>query len=272
MTCCGGKRKRVDLKDVSNDQENNDIFIVFLDAASDGDFSALKREFEKAKIIQCEEDDPMDKRMLAENQAQKLQKNLLVFADGDGNTALHFGCKNGIKEICEYIVQEAGTHGREFLQNILDLRNGRGHTPLMEVCFKGYLQGDKEFAFETRPLITRMLLKNGADPNSSKAETRMSPLHWAAFNKDPKTCKRLLDHGANAEAMNFENQLPIDIAGHTPSLQCVDVFLQKYLEKYDVQGRGISQTRIQRVAQARNNFGKSAKHILRAASSKYGGA
>jgi ankyrin repeat protein len=95
----------------------------------------------------------------------------------------------------------------------------------MEVCFKGYMQGQKDRAINTRYTIVKELLANGADPNTYKFETQMSPLHWAAFNKDPKTCQVLLNKGADAERMNVQDQYPIDVAGYTPSLTCVDVFL-----------------------------------------------
>ena len=71
---------------------------------------------------------------------------LLQFVDGDGNSALHFGCKNGNRQICDYIVQEADEFGKEFLMKILERKNNRGFTPLMELCFKGYMQGEKDVA------------------------------------------------------------------------------------------------------------------------------
>ena len=45
---------------------------------------------------------------------------------------------------------EGNEFGREFLQNMLDLKNKRGHTPLMELCFKGYMQGEKDIAINKR--------------------------------------------------------------------------------------------------------------------------
>ena len=140
----------------------------------------------------------------------------------------------------------------------------------MELCFKGYMQGHKDRAINVRYTIVKELLSYGADPNTYKYETRMSPLHWAAFNKDPKTCQVLLNKGADAERMNIQDQLPIDVAGYTPSLTCVDVFLQKYLERFDILGRDIAQSKIQKVSRARGGeVGKSAKKLLKQASMRF---
>ena len=62
--------------------------IVFLDAASDSNFQCLKETYED---IESEED----------------RANLIRFPDCEGNTALHFGAKNGNFKICNFIIDEA---------------------------------------------------------------------------------------------------------------------------------------------------------------------
>ena len=93
----------------------------------------------------------------------------------------------------------------------------------------------------------------------------MSPLHWAAFNQDPSTCSILMKNGADPELMSIKGQIPIDIAGLTPSLPCVDVFLQDYINKFIDNSGKIKQKDIQRVMRTNTSNLKSGKHILRAA-------
>ena len=72
----------------NNGFDMEDQLIVFLDAASDSNYDTLKQTYEKVTL-----DD------------QKVE--LLTFADSDGNTALHFGAKNGNVNICRLIIDEA---------------------------------------------------------------------------------------------------------------------------------------------------------------------
>jgi len=58
------------------------MLIVFLDAASDSNFRELKTTF------------------LEPSNTDSIKKEMLVFEDGDANTALHFGAKNGNVRIC----------------------------------------------------------------------------------------------------------------------------------------------------------------------------
>jgi ankyrin repeat protein len=41
-----------------------------------------------------------------------------------------------------------------------------------------------------------ILIQNGANINFVKEQTKMTPLHWAAFNNDKDTVSYLLNHGA----------------------------------------------------------------------------
>ena len=66
---------------VADESSRDDLLIVFLDAASDSNADVLQSTLNKA-------------------QTTKLKKELLTFQDGDLNTALHFGAKNGNWKIC----------------------------------------------------------------------------------------------------------------------------------------------------------------------------
>ena len=74
MACCGfGEKHR------KEEDAGNDVFITFLDAASDGNCEGLQELYEAS--------------------GREFQRQLLAFQDGDGNTALHFAAKNGSADI-----------------------------------------------------------------------------------------------------------------------------------------------------------------------------
>ena len=64
----------------------SDLSIVFLDAASDGNYKILVGTFNK----------------VVGGETQK--RDILLTSDGDDNTALHFGAKNGNVRICNFII------------------------------------------------------------------------------------------------------------------------------------------------------------------------
>ena len=154
--------------------------IIFLDAASDSDFGVLR--------------DTYDEVDSEENKA-----NLIRFPDCEGNTALHFGAKNGNFKICNFIIDEAkefvkkGLGDHNDLITLLNFRNDKGFTPLLSVAFRGYHTiGKKDKAIENRYRIIRALLIAGADMNKTRKETNMTAMHWLAHNNDPDAIKELL--------------------------------------------------------------------------------
>ena len=81
MACCGFGDK--DARDEAD--AGNDVFITFLDAASDGNCEGLEELYAAA--------------------TPDFQRQLLAFQDGDGNTALHFAARNGSADIVQYLVE-----------------------------------------------------------------------------------------------------------------------------------------------------------------------
>ena len=71
----GGRNSKIKENTAAED-ETQDAFISFLDAASDGNFDVIEKIYEESKSPQ-----------------QKLQ--LLLFQDQDQNMALHFAARNG---------------------------------------------------------------------------------------------------------------------------------------------------------------------------------
>ena len=90
-------------------------------------------------------------------------------------------------------------------------------------------RGTKDEARENRLRIVRCLVDAGADPNSHKVTTKMTPMHWAAYNGDEGVVQFLLDQeGVDPYIYSFDGLLPIDTAGCRPSVQCLDVMLQNF--------------------------------------------
>ncbi|RDW56944.1 hypothetical protein BP5796_13011 [Coleophoma crateriformis] len=62
---------------------------------------------------------------------------------------------------------------------------------------------------DDRLLAVKLLIELGADVNDKKTRT---PLHAAAFRKDPSMAEVLLDHGANIEAIDYQGLTPLQQA------------------------------------------------------------
>ena len=109
-----------------------------------------------------------------------------------------------------------------------------GFTPLLCVSFRGYhVVGQKDRAVENRYRIIRVLLEAGAVANLTRQETNMTAMHWLAFNNDPDAIRELINwQDADHLIFSHDNNLPIDIAGTTPSMESVDVFLEHYAEEH----------------------------------------
>ena len=61
----------------------------------------------------------------------------------------------------------------------------------------------------------------------------MTAMHWLAFNNDPDAIRELINwQDADHLIFSHDNNLPIDIAGTTPSMESVDVFLEHYAEEH----------------------------------------
>ena len=92
--------------------------------------------------------------------SEENKANLIRFPDCEGNTALHFGAKNGNFKICNFIIDEAkefvkkGMGDHKDLVRLLNFRNDKGFTPLLSVAFRGYhVIGKKDKAIENRHRI-----------------------------------------------------------------------------------------------------------------------
>ena len=83
----------------------------------------------------------------------------------------------------------------------LEKKDSDGNQPLLAVCLRGYLGSEGMAASsrstkEKRLEVVKILLEHGADINIKSGIVEMTPLHWAAYNKDPNVVAHLLRQGA----------------------------------------------------------------------------
>jgi hypothetical protein len=69
-----------------------------------------------------------------------------------------------------------------------------------------------------------VLLKLGADLNRTDLNYYNTALHWAAVAGNLNAIRELLKFGANLEALNKQNETPLDIAGHEGHTIAVRIF------------------------------------------------
>ena len=138
----------------------------------------------------------------------------------------------------EFLIAKAHEQGQECLETVIECRNNKDRTPIIEACLRGYQTvGREDEAKENRLAIVSCLIEAGADPNSHRAVTRMTPMHWAAYNGDEGVIRYLLEQeGVDPFIYSHDNLLPIDTAGYRPSVQCLDVMLQHFQKENDLHG------------------------------------
>ena len=91
----------------------------------------------------------------------------------------------------------------------------------------------------------------------------MTPLHWAAYNKDGAVCEALLKAGANQFVKSIMNRFPIDVAGSCRAWEVVDVFLECFQEeeKRKIEQRLKSESRLGRASKYAGSKGSQGSHL-----------
>lgn len=92
-----------------------------------------------------------------------------------------------------------------------NLMDDNGETPLMLVNYE-----DDPYNF------TKILIKDGADPNIINPIDESSPLHYAVQNNNTKTVEYLLENGANQFFRDVEGYTPYELAlwyNYSPSAE-----------------------------------------------------
>jgi ankyrin repeat protein len=68
-----------------------------------------------------------------------------------------------------------------------------------------------------------LLLKLGSDLNRTDLNYYNTALHWAAVAGNLNAIRELLKFGANLEALNKQNETPLDIAKHEGHISAVRI-------------------------------------------------
>ena len=105
-------------------------------------------------------------------------------------------------------------------------------TPLMSACFRGYhTKGKAKDCQDERLAIIQCLLDNGAKADYQTGDTKLTPLHWAAYNNDSGCVEELFKRGASPDAFSAMDRLPIDLAGSSRAYEVIDACLTNYYER-----------------------------------------
>ena len=182
-----------------------------MDSANDGDYNSIKEIYGDCVEISR-------KRELLEYRNKK-----------DKSTALHLAAKNGHSMIVEYLVFAIRADFPDKLKSWINSRNIYDFTPLINVCFRGYLtKGMAKDKLEDRLSIVKCLVNAGANIMHFTQDTEMTCMHWAAYSRDADVVKWLLKEGSQPFKFSRVGRLAIDVAGSCKAWDVVDVFLDSY--------------------------------------------
>ena len=123
-----------------------------------------------------------------------------------------------------------------------------GNTPLILAC-KLPLKGHN---FERNEII-KILIRSGADIQSTEPINGWTALHWCCFNGDIISTKTLINNGANFFLPCKRGFFPIDLAAkksHSDLVKYLISILIKYLEKiqnYELLNEEIYETKIENI-------------------------
>jgi ankyrin repeat protein len=101
--------------------------------------------------------------------------------DEDGKSPLHFAASQGWLDVASFLIGNCKS-------SAINRVDSNEDTPLLAAC---------EFAARhKRPLLVRLLLRQGANPNVTHESLTFSPLNAAACRKHVDTARALIDAGA----------------------------------------------------------------------------
>lgn len=184
---------------------------VFMDSANDGDLDQIDNVYSSGNTIAV-------KREYLEYRDKKSK-----------STALHLAALNGHADIVDYLIRMIHQDFPDKQKLWINSRNLYDFTPLINVCFRGYLiKSDAKDKQEDRLTIVKLLVQAGANIMHFTADTEMTCMHWAAYNKDANVCKWLLKQGSQPFKFSRVGRLAIDVAGSCKAWEVVDVFLDSY--------------------------------------------
>ena len=122
--------------------------------------------------------------------------------DKKHETPLHIASSLGHLENVRFLLD----HGAK-----ADAENVDGQIPL-------HLVSKYQYVNEENANVTRLLLQRGMDVNRRDSKQQATPLHFASFRGQLEIALALLDHGADVNARNADDQTPIHRVSLSPRL------------------------------------------------------
>ena len=158
------------------------------------------------------------------NELMRSNTSMLNALDGNASNPLHLAAQQDADESISAAYNqlkhsETPSSPIDFM-NSLNMRNGKGFTPLMLAVRLGYLNS------------AMALLLAGADPDIHHPTTWNTALHHAAEIGNPSLVKLLIVFGANMEAINKARKTPLDVvrASSQPNAAACTQLLEETLE------------------------------------------
>jgi ankyrin repeat protein len=175
----------------------------------DGDLDLPLHELKKLVPIFLE--DAFDGNLEAVNRMLELDaktKNYSIVqqTDDEGRTALHKAALEGQKEVLRALVNYVEKD--EELQYLIDAKDDYGNSPFFHVCIKLNKSEDAQMG--------EFLLRKGAKVDVIKANTLMTPLHWACYHGSAELAQVIVkrqEGKKNVFVKNAGGLYPIDMAG-----------------------------------------------------------
>eukprot|EP00096_Caligus_rogercresseyi_P001274 TRINITY_DN1203_c0_g1_i1.p1 TRINITY_DN1203_c0_g1~~TRINITY_DN1203_c0_g1_i1.p1 ORF type:complete len:701 (+),score=220.98 TRINITY_DN1203_c0_g1_i1:573-2675(+) len=136
----------------------------------------------------------------------------LVSAQTNGATPLVLSCRNGHREVVEYLVERCGADVEQAGSVTFDGETIEGAPPLWCAAAAGHEQ------------IVKLLVQEGKANVNSTTKTNSTPLRAACFDGHYEIVKYLVEHGANIEVANRHGHTCLMIACYKGHLR-----ISKYL-------------------------------------------
>lgn len=173
---------------------------------------------------------------------------LTEFKDGEGHFSIHFAANRGFNDISEWIlseVPECVSLGSEHDMQI-EYVDENGDTPLSYACMGNQLEAVKFLVSKGANInavhrgrspiqiacgksdmeIIDYLLANGADIHIGQDSEVGTPLHWAVGEHRVDVARKLLEHGANVNAMNRHKITPLILAAAGTDASMIKLLLE----------------------------------------------
>ncbi len=139
--------------------------------------------------------------------------------DSEGNSALHYACASGNKNIVRALLSMGANPDR---------KNNRGETAFYQAAFAGHLSVIDIFLDVATQYTTGVILASKisiADIVNQNTKTIWTPLLAATFNNHTKVVTKLITHGARIDVKNQKGETSLFLAAMNNNILLVKFIL-----------------------------------------------